>query len=363
MNAPLHFVVLGVPVTSSRGSAHAGIWGGLLRELTRLGHSVLFLEREVRRYAPGRILRQDADFCRTDVYTSLGELQRRFASVVRDADVVIVASHIPEGAAVGEWVVRTAQGVTAFYDFDTPFTLAKLDEGDCAYISPRLVQQYQLYLSLAGGPALARIEEDYGSPSARALYASVDSTCFFPEPRDPVWDFGYLAAYDDSSHPTVERLLNDTARRWGGGRFVVAGPQISDRVQWPANVERIERLSPVQHRAFYCSQRFTLDVTPATMIESGFSPGVRLFEAAACGTPVISDRWDGLETLFAPGTEILLPRSAREVLEMLVDITERERIAIGARARARVLQHHTAAHRALELLAHIDGARTLLPAV
>src|SRR5690606_6576954 len=200
------------------------------------------------------------------------------------------------------------------------------------------------------------LERQYGSPCARPLYCSFDPSIYYPARHELRWDLGYMGTYSDDRQPTLERLLTRTARRWGGGRFVVAGPQYPEHVRWPVNVERIEHLPPESHRRFYCRQRFTLNVTRAAMIEAGHAPSVRLFEAAACGTPIISDAWDGLDTLFEPGTEILLPRSPREVIDWLVDMSERERRAIGARARTRVLQQHTASHRARELIEHVQLA-------
>ncbi|HEX2168606.1 MAG TPA: glycosyltransferase [Longimicrobiales bacterium] len=357
----LRVVVLGLSITSSWGNGHATTYRALLREVAALGHSVLFLERDVPWYARERDM-PEPPFCDTALYTSLRDLKDRFSSEVRDADMVIVGSYVPEGVAVGEWVTRTAGGVTAFYDIDTPVTLTKLDAGDEEYIAPHLIPAYQIYFSFTGGPVLDRLERTYGSPCARPLYCSFDASIYYPEPAEQQWDLAYMGTYSDDRQPTLDRLLTDTARRWGGGRFAVVGPQYPDHTYWPTNVERIEHLPPEGHRRFYCAQRFTLNVTRAAMIAAGHAPSVRLFEAAACGTPIISDTWDGLDTLFEPGTEILLPRSSRDVLEMLVDINERARRAIGARARERVLRQHTAAHRARELMAHVQSARSVVPA-
>ena len=76
---------------------------------------------------------------------------------------------------------------------------------------------------------------------------------------------------------------------------------------------------------------------------------LQLKAAAACGTPIISDFWEGLDTVLDPGTEILVAQSAKDVLGWIRDLPDPERLAIGARARARVLAQHTAAHRAAEL--------------
>jgi spore maturation protein CgeB len=119
-------------------------------------------------------------------------------------------------------------------------------------------------------------------------------------------------------------------------------------------VERIEHLSPGEHRAFYCRQRFTLNVTRADMVAAGYSPSVRLFEAAACGVPIISDVWPGLETLFVPGREILLARTVEDTQRALTAAGEEEARRIGARARKRVLAQHTAEHRAEELEGYLE---------
>jgi spore maturation protein CgeB len=138
--------------------------------------------------------------------------------------------------------------------------------------------------------------------------------------------------------------------------MVVAGPQYPDHIVWPENVERILHLAPGDHRGFYARQRFTLNITRAEMRLAGYSPSVRLFEAAACGTPIISDTWRGLKDLFVPGTEILTARSANDILEYLQDIPEAERKEIGMNARRRVLRQHTAMHRAAELERYVAEA-------
>lgn len=357
---PLRFVVLGLSITSSWGNGHATTYRGLLRELAALGHDVLFLERDVPWYAAHRDL-PEPPFCRTALYDSLDDLRARFTCAVREADVVILGSYVPEGIAVGDWLISAAGGVTAFYDIDTPVTLALLDSGKCEYLDGRQVGRYQLYLSFTGGPTLERIEREYGAPAARPLYCSVDDAVYYPEPADAVWDLGYMGTYSRDRQPAVESLLLGSARLWGGGRFVVAGPQYPQRVRWCSNVTRIEHLSPGEHRAFYCRQRFTLNLTRAAMKRAGYAPSVRLFEAAACGTPIMSDYWDGLHTFLRAGDEVLVPRSPRDVVEWLVDMPESERRDLGERARRRVLSEHRAARRAQELVSYVRHAGTVVP--
>ena len=348
----MKIVILGLSITSSWGNGHATTYRALVRELAKNGHDILFLERDVPWYRDNRDL-ADPPFCETRLYRGLGQLQRWHARAVRDADLVVVGSYVPQGVAVGEWVARTAEGVTAFYDIDTPVTLAKLARGDYEYLHPDLIPRFDLYLSFTGGPTLRRIERQYGSPAARALYCSFDPETYFPEERALRWDLGYLGTYSDDRQPAVERLLIEPARQWREGKFIVAGPQYPDSIRWPRNVKRVDHLPPREHRKFYNSQRFALNVTRAEMVRAGWSPSVRLFEAAACAVPIVSDEWPGLTSLFRESKEILIARGTEEMLEILHDTPEHERRAIGERARKRVLREHTAAHRARELEAYV----------
>jgi spore maturation protein CgeB len=350
----MRIVLLGLSVTSSWGNGHATNYRGLMRALTARGHDVLFLERDVPWYAAQRDL-PDPPWGTTRLYGSLDELRAGHAAAVRDADLVLVGSYVPDGVAVGEWVLDTTRGVPAFYDIDTPVTLAALAAGDCAYLTPQLVRDYRLYLSFTGGPVLAHIEDDLGSPRARAFHCLVDPDAYPVLAAEPRWDLGYLGTYSPDRQPALERLLLEPARRDPELRCVVAGPRYPDDVDWPANVERLEHVAPAEHAAFYAAQRFTLNITRADMLAAGWSPSVRLFEAAACAVPVISDSWAGLETFFQPGLEIVVAGGCGDVLRALAETSPAERDAIGARARARVLARDTADHRAAELEAHLEG--------
>jgi spore maturation protein CgeB len=353
----MKIVVLGLSITSSWGNGHATTYRGLLRELTRAGHDIVFLERDQPWYAQNRDMPQP-DFCETHIYHSLRELRSRFAHAVAEADCVIVGSYVPEGIKVGEWVTREAAGVTAFYDIDTPVTLASLQRGDCQYLTPELVASYSMYLSFTGGPTLRKIEATYGSPMANALYCAVDPSLYFPEPQDERWRLGYLGTYSDDRQPAVDKFLTEPARQLRSAQFVLAGPQYPKSIRWPDNIERITHIEPRDHRAFYNAQRFTLNVTRADMVRAGYSPSVRLFEASACGTPIISDEWPGLDEFFRPGDEILIAKKASDVTEILGTMSAKEARKIGERARQRVLAEHTAAHRAGELESLIASAQS-----
>jgi spore maturation protein CgeB len=348
MKKPLDIVILGLSITSSWGNGHATTFRALVRALSARGHNVCFLERDMPWYAENRDL-PNPPYGLTQLYKSVRELKRRFTRKVADADLCVVGSYVPEGAAIGEWVIRTCRGVKAFYDIDTPVTLAKIASGEAEYLTPHLVRHYDLYLSFSGGPVLRKIERELGSPMARALYCSVDPKVYFSEACKPKWDLGYMGTYSVDRQASLEDLLIAPARRSPKLKTVVAGPMYPDEISWPPNVERIEHLAPALHRRFYNSQRFTLNLTRADMRAVGYSPSVRLFEAAACATPIVSDYWPGLETFFELDREILTASSSAEVLRYLDETPEMDRRAIGERARKRVLSEHTAERRAIEL--------------
>jgi spore maturation protein CgeB len=343
----MKLVVIGLSLSSSWGNGHATTYRALLKAFAARGHDVLFLERDAPWYAAHRDLAQP-DFCRLAFYDSLEALDS-WRDEIEAADATIVGSYTPQGVEIGRWAARTAKGVLAFYDIDTPVTLEKLARGDHEYLDPALIPAYDLYLSFTGGPTLDLLIKRYGSPQARALYCCADAEAYQPRVVPRRWDLSYLGTYSDDRQPTLEQLLIEPARQAPHLRFAVAGPQYPGGIDWPDNVERINHVPPADHPAFYCASRFTLNVTRVQMIAAGYSPSVRLFEAAACAVPILSDDWAGLDTLFDPGIEVLLPENAGAVLAVLENFGDGDRRALGAAARARVLESHTAARRALEL--------------
>ncbi len=345
----MRFVVLGLSLTSSWGNGHATTYRSLLRALAARGHEIIFLERDLPFYAANRDL-PAPDFVRLELYTDLADLQRRFTGEVRAADFVIVGSYVPEGIAVGHWALDTAVGRVAFYDIDTPITLEQIaSRGSADYVDRDLIQRYPLYLSFTGGPTLRRLEDEFGSPRARALYCSVDPAVYHPMKMETRWSLGYLGTYSADRQPALDTLLLEPARRAPDLPMVVAGPQYPESIAWPANVERIEHLPPAGHVRFYNQQTFTLNITRRAMLNAGHSPSVRVFEAAACGIPIITDPWPGLDDFFVAGAEILVASQAKDVSHYLRTLSPAAARKIGARGRARVLAAHTAAHRAVEL--------------
>jgi spore maturation protein CgeB len=355
---PLRLVVIGPPLAAAVDHPHSVTCRRLLVALGGRGHDVLYLE-------PGpvpRPIRRDVTsppFGRHVIFAGLDDLHRRCRCEITRADVVVLGSGLGD-PAIAPWVLRTAGGVRAYYDLDTPATLAALDRGDAGGDLAHL-GGFDLYLGTTGGPSLARIERQTGVGCARPLFASFDARTTCPERAAPRWDLGFLNTGPDAVDEPLERLLLGPARRNPRLKCVVAG-EAAGAADWPANVSRSDAVAPHAHWSFFTAQRFTLDLSGPARHRAGFTPGTRLFEAAGCGTPIITDDWHGVAAFFVPGHEIFVARDEEDTLRHLRDLTPGQRQTVGLRARARVLAAHTPRHRAEEFEEYVAeaGARRQL---
>jgi spore maturation protein CgeB len=347
MTRSLNIVVLGLSLSSSWGNGHASTLRALLRGMKTEGHNILFLERDVPWYASHRDL-PEPEFCELGYYRSVPGLIENYGERLRGADAVVIGSYVPEGVAVIDAVAALDPALFCFYDIDTPVTLAKLDRANEEYLARRQIRFFDIYFSFSGGKVLNRLETSYGARCAEALYCSVDAELYRNTGDTPVWDLGYLGTYSPDRQLALQRLLIEPARQLPRMRFVVAGPQYPDNLDWPANVERIEHLPPEEHASFYSRQRFTLNVTRADMIAAGWSPSVRLFEAAACKTPIISDFWPGLDELLPHGQAAIIARQTCDVVSVLTGMDTTASSALSNEAYHRVMSSHTGVARARE---------------
>ena len=354
MNEGLDIVFIGLSLSSSWGNGHATTFRALLRGLRSRGCRLTFLERDVPWYAANRDL-PAPDFCDLGLYCDVDEMIRSYGARLAAADAVIIGSYVPDGVRVIDAVARLSPRRLCFYDIDTPVTLAKLDRGEEAYLARRQMGRFDLYFSFSGGEVLKTLESEYGVRKAVALYCAVDRQRYVRTGEPLAWDLGYLGTYSADRQPGLERFLIEPARRLPQMRFVVAGPQFPADIDWPANIERIDHISPDHHASFYSRQRFTLNLTRADMAAAGWSPSVRLFEAAACGVPIISDDWRGLSDLLPDA--VLIAHDTDDVVTTLEGFTEDRREQIARNARAIVLAAHTGEARATELIAALDAAR------
>ncbi len=341
----------GFSLSSSWGNGHATTYRALLRALAERGHDILFLERDQPWYAEQRDL-PDPGFCRLALYDDLAAWSAAAArSRGRRGGGRLLRAGGRRGGAL-----RAAAGARRHRVLRHRHAghAGAARRRDLRVLSPELIPGFDLYLSFTGGPTLARLERR-SAPGARARSTARSiPRCTVPPAAATRWDLGYLGTYSADRQPALERLLLEPARRSPDRRFVVAGPQYPDDIAWPANVERIDHLPPAAHADFYSACAWTLNVTRADMVAAGWSPVVRLFEAAACATPIVSDRWPGLEDVLRDGEEIRLADRAEDVLALL-DWSPAQRAALGEAGRARVLGAHTAAHRAEALEAMLAG--------
>jgi spore maturation protein CgeB len=356
-------VVFGLTISSSWGNGHATLWRGLCKHLVRLGHDVVFFERDVPYYAGAR------DFFempggRLVLYDSWEDVRptARFDAI--DADAVIITSYCPDAVAARALLLDCSPALRVFYDLDTPITLARIMSGESVpYIGTEGLGDFDLVLSFTGGePAFREFRRLLGARRIEPLYGHVDPDIHRPAAALPHYraDLSYLGTYSQDRQQTLESLLVAPARMQPDLRFLIAGAQYPQAFPWSANIFFVRHLPPAEHAAFFASSRLTLNVTRRAMTRMGWCPSGRLFEAAACGAPLLSDAWDGLRDFFEPGVEILLAENTQDVLNALQrEDAELQRMA--ARARERTLQHHSSATRARELVALLEQAVARVP--
>jgi spore maturation protein CgeB len=359
----LRFCIFGLTLSSAWANGHATPWRGLLKALDQAGHRAIFFERDTDYYAAHRDL-VDPDFCDLVLYDDWSSVARVAEMAVRNTDVAMVTSYCPDGLAACQLVLNAPQALKVFYDLDTPVTLAALREhgvaipGGACYLRADLVPEFDLYLSFTGGPVLDELRTRWGARRTAPLYGSVDPNLHGPvehPPDDLRCALGYLATYAPDRQASLERLLIQPARGRPVDRFFVVGSLYPTEIVWPTNVHLRWHLDPGEHAAFYSANRITLSITRQAMREWGFTPSGRLFEATSCGTPVLTDRFPGLEEFFAPGLEILVADQPSDVHAAL-DLADDELRRIGAAARQRTLAHHTGASRARDLVAACEAA-------
>lgn len=354
----MKIVIFGLTISSSWGNGHATLWRGLCRALAGRGHTIVFFEKDVPYYATHRdvVGWPDGELCLYPDWEHASGLARKHLA---DADVAMVTSYCPDGIAATALTLDSAAPVKAFYDLDTPVTLEALEAGkEVGYIGPRGLGDFDLVLSYTGGRALDALRQRLGARRVATLYGSVDPDVHRRVPPVDHFrsDLSYLGTYADDRQATLEALLIEPARRLPQRRFVIAGAQYPAAFPWTNNIYFVRHLEPAQHPAFFSSSRLTLNVTRRAMKEMGYCPSGRLFEAAACGAPLLTDYWEGLEQFFEPGAEIVIARDAGEATAA-IDMPYAALREIARRARERVLDQHTAAHRARELEALLESAR------
>lgn len=346
----MKLVIFGLTVSSSWGNGHATLWRGLWRALAARGHHLVFFECDTPYYAAHRDL-AELPGGRLEFYRQWQEVLPVARGQVAGADVAMVTSYCPDGVAAADLVLSDCAGRRVFYDMDTPVTLHRLACGEeVPYLPPEGLGGFDLVLSYTGGAALEQLRHRLGARRVAPLYGSVDPQAHHPVPPNPAYraDLSYLGTYAADRQGALEMLLVEPARRRPQRRFVIAGAQYPQDFPWTDNIYFVRHLPPAEHPAFYCSSRLTLNVTRKAMADMGYCPSGRLFEAAACGVPILSDWWEGLDSFFAPQSEMLIAHDTEQAIAAL-EQTDAQLGRIAQAARGRVLEQHTAEHRAREL--------------
>lgn len=350
----MKLAIFGLTLSSSWGNGHATLWRGLCRALASQGHRMVFFERDVPYYASTRDL-FELPGTELVLYPDWESVLPRARREAAGSDVAMVTSYCPDGIAATSLVLDAAASggpLAVFYDLDTPVTLFELRAGrPVSYIGPGGLGGFDLVLSYTGGAALDELQARLGARRVAPLYGSVDPTVHRPAAAqvDHQGDLSYLGTYAADRQEALDRLFLEPARRLPGRRFVLAGAQYPADFPWLPNVYFVRHLPPALHPGFFCSSPLTLNVTREAMATMGYCPSGRLFEAAACGTALLSDTWDGLDEFFTPGREILLAETTEDALAAL-ELSREELARIGAAARERALAEHTAEQRARQLV-------------
>jgi spore maturation protein CgeB len=353
----MKLVVFGLTVSSSWGNGHATLWRGLINALARRGHRVVFFERDVPYYAEHRDL-TEIEGGALRLYGAWREALPLARRELADADAAMVTSFCPDGRAASRLVLESRVPARGFYDLDTPVTLAALDDGlHPDYLPAEGLGGFDIVLSYTGGAALTQLRTRLGARRVAALYGHVDPAVHRPVAPLPHYraDLSYLGTYASDRQKALEGFLVDPAKARPEKRFVIGGAQYPRDFPWGANIFFVRHLPPSEHPAFFSSSRLTLNVTRAAMATMGWCPSGRLFEAASCGCPVLSDHWEGLETFFEPGREILVARDRDDAIAAL-DLSDAEAKRLARAARDRVLAEHTSERRAEELLEALGTA-------
>jgi len=353
-------VICGLSITSSWGNGHATTYRALTRALRARGHDIVFFEKDVEWYGSNRDM-PEPPFCRVHLYEQWQDVLNLLRWELADADVAMVGSFFPDGIKAIDAMLESAAGVKTFYDIDTPITVSKLGAGDAEYLRRDQIPGFDAYFSFTGGPMLHELQSRFGARRAVPLYCSFDPDRYGWREPDPRYecDLSYMGTYAPDRQAKLEELLCEPAKALMNNSFLLAGPQYPAGTPWPKNVRRIIHLEPVFHPYFYSSSLFTLNLTRNEMVAAGYSPSVRIFEAAGCGSAIISDMWPGTEMFFTPNEEILLAQSSADVIRYMKEVSPAEARKIGLRAQERVIAEHSATKRAIEFEQLVGTKMTL----
>jgi spore maturation protein CgeB len=350
----MRVVLFGSSLVSAYWNGAATYYRGMCKALHARGHEVVFVEPDLYERQQHRDLVEDPPYAEVRVCQGWDELAREIERA-RGADLVAKCS------GVGGWDMELAAAVldlqsdrtrVAFWDVDAPQTLAAAFaepvEGSRTFRS--LVPRYDLILLYGGGPPVEAAYAQLGARRTKLVYNAVDPDEYYPVPAesDRASDLLFMGNRMPDREQRVRDLFFGAALLAPDQTFVLGGNGWGD-ASLPSNVRWIGHVPTGDHRGWNCSARLVLNVNRADMAATGYSPPTRVFEAAGCGSCVVTDAWQGIETFFAPESEILVASSAAELARYVRDVSPARAREIGAAARERVLRDHTYTRRAEDL--------------
>lgn len=338
----------GSSLVSSYWNGAATYYRGCYKYLARLGHQITFAEPD----AYGRQQHRDAgDFSYAEslVYqpgTGIDEMLRRAA----DYDIIVKHSGIGVDDETLEARILELQNTCAitFWDVDAPATLARMHANPQDSFRTAM-PQYDAVLTYGGGPWCQEHYQALGARAYFSIYNGLDPETHFPVIPDPTLacDVAFLGNRLPDREARVEELFLRAAELAPGSSFLLGGEGWGDK-QMPPNVRYIGHVPTADHNRVNCSAGMVMNINRASMAQSGFSPPTRVFEVAGAGTCMLCDDWPGIDDCFEPNKEILVIRTAEDVVRALAayDIADRRRI--GTAFHHRALRDHTYAQRALQ---------------
>jgi spore maturation protein CgeB len=351
----MRFAFFASSLVSSYWNGAATYYRGIVRGLYDRGHTIDFYEPD----AYGRQQHRDIDdpeWARVFVYEP--ERWRDALERAAGADVVVKASGVgANDAELEAGVLELGSPTTIFWDVDAPATLARV-EHDPDEPFAELIPQYDLVLTYGGGdPVIARYRT-VGARDCIPVYNALDPATHHPVPpqREFACDLAFLGNRLPDREARVDEFFLRAAALAREQRFLLGGAGWDDK-PLPANVMYRGHTPVTLHNAVNCSALAVLNVTRQDMVDNGWSPPTRVFEAAGAGACLITDAWEGIEDFLEPATEVLVAESGGEVAELLRGLTPEQAHEVGAAARERLLAEHTYANRAAQVERILAGVR------
>jgi spore maturation protein CgeB len=354
----MRIAFFGSSLVSSYWNGAATYYRGLLKELAALGHDIVFYEPDAFERQQHRDI-PDPDWARVVVYPATADgWQRTLEGAVRDADAIVKASGVGVFDRELEQAVpamRPAGALCIYWDVDAPATLDAM-AADRGHHLHREIPRYDIVLTYGGGLPVIAAYERAGARNCVPIYNALDPATHHPVPpsTDFGCDLGFLGNRLPDREARVQEFFLKAARLLPAREFLLGGSGWGDKAL-PPNVRYIGHVGTAAHNAFFCSGLATLNVNRDSMARYGFSPPTRVFEAAGSGACLLTDRWAGIELFLEPGTEVLIAKDGGDVASLLASLTPDKAARIAERARARILAHHTYAHRAREVNALLNG--------